>query len=178
MVAFFRPSVLLALAGLGFASRLGGSFTDEIPQVALSSTGAAAPKTMMTWSYENCDRSQDGNAVHLDSLTLSLDAANDGKLALTWKGEALQTIKRGAYAKIVIKYGLIQLISTTVDMCQQDGITCPFETGHFEITQTTSYTEKTVPPGTYNVLIDGYTDDDESVLCVKIQANFPRPQTM
>ncbi|KAF8194787.1 hypothetical protein K438DRAFT_1587656 [Mycena galopus ATCC 62051] len=128
-------------------------------------------------SHPFLDRSQDGNAVRLDSLTLSPDAANDGKLALTWKGEALQTIKRGAYAKIVIKYGLIQLLSTTADMCEQDGITCPFETGDFEITQTTSYTEKT-SPGTYNVLIDGYTDDDESVLCVKIQANFPRPQTM
>ncbi|KAF8194791.1 hypothetical protein K438DRAFT_1587885 [Mycena galopus ATCC 62051] len=128
-------------------------------------------------SHPFLGHSQDGNAVYLKSLTLSPDAANDGKLVLTWKGEARKTITRGAYAKVTIKYGLIQLLSTTLDMCEQVGNTCPIEPGDFEFTQTTSYVEKN-SPGIYHILINVYTDDNARVLCVKAVANFPHPQTM
>lgn len=47
------------------------------------------------------------------------------------QGELKKRITKGAYAKITVKYGLIQLLSTT-DVCEQLGnvdLSCPIEDG-------------------------------------------------
>ena len=43
-----------------------------------------------------------------------------------------QTIEQGAYVKLTVKYGLIRLLTTTADLCEQVGnvdLKCPIEKG-------------------------------------------------
>jgi hypothetical protein len=46
-----------------------------------------------------------------------------------------KTIDRGAYAKVTVKYGLIQLLSTTADVCEQieahTNLKCPVQPGSY-----------------------------------------------
>ncbi|PHH89866.1 hypothetical protein CDD83_5071 [Cordyceps sp. RAO-2017] len=35
-----------------------------------------------------------------------------------------------------------------------------------------------IPPGTYNVLANAYTDEDEAISCLKATVNFPRPDLL
>lgn len=50
-------------------------------------------------------------------------------VVMTLRGEVKKTIGRGSYVKFTVKYGLIQLLSTTMDFCEQIDVKCPLEVG-------------------------------------------------
>lgn len=59
-----------------------------------------------------------------------------------------EKIDQGAYVKLVVKYGLIRLVSTTADLCEQIGnvdLKCPIEAGDLTMTKTVDL-PKEVPP--------------------------------
>lgn len=55
------------------------------------------------------------------------------------KGSVKQKIEEGAYVLLTVKYGLIRLISTKADLCEQIGnvdLKCPVEKGEVEVVKT------------------------------------------
>lgn len=76
-------------------------------------------------------------------------ALDSGKpLLITASGEVKTTITEGAYVKLVVKYGLIQLLSTTADLCEQLGnvdLSCPLEPGKMTLTKSVDL-PSAIPP--------------------------------
>lgn len=69
-------------------------------------------------------------------------------LVIRATGTVYERIEEGAYVKLVVKYGLIRLISTTVDLCEQVenvDMKCPIEKGVLSITKAVEI-PKEVPP--------------------------------
>lgn len=59
-----------------------------------------------------------------------------------------QTIEEGAYVLLTVKYGLIRLVSTKADLCEQIGnvdLECPVKAGDLEITKTVDLPNE-IPP--------------------------------
>lgn len=74
-------------------------------------------------------------------------------LLVTFKGDVKKKIANGAYVKVVVKYGLIQLLSTTADFCEQTqnvDLNCPLEPGKMVITK--SIDMPSVIPPVWNTL--------------------------
>lgn len=87
-----------------------------------------------------------------------------------------KTIAQGAYVNLQVKYGLIRLISTTADLCEQIQnveLECPIEKGLISITKSVDLPRE-IPPGKYTVLADVYTVDDEPITCLTATVTFSR----
>ncbi|KAI1358647.1 phosphatidylinositol transfer protein [Xylaria arbuscula] len=100
-------------------------------------------------------------------------------LVIRATGTVFETIEQGAYVKLVVKYGLIRLISTTADLCEQVenvDMKCPIEKGVLSITKAVEI-PKEVPPGTYNVFADVYTEDDKPITCLQATVTFGMKKT-
>ncbi|GFP53532.1 hypothetical protein ACSS6W_001077 [Trichoderma asperelloides] len=127
---------------------------------------------------EFCNADRDDNLIVIDKVDLAPNPPKAGKpLLITASGEVKQTVETGAYVKLVVKYGLIQLLSTTADLCEQlDNVdlSCPLEPGNMTITKSVDL-PTAIPPGTYSVLADVYSNDDLPITCLKATVNFPRP---
>ncbi|KAL7933696.1 putative phosphatidylglycerol/phosphatidylinositol transfer protein precursor [Trichoderma chlorosporum] len=127
---------------------------------------------------EYCNANRDGNLIDIKKVDLAPNPPKPGQeLLITASGNVKETITKGAYVKLVVKYGLIQLLSTTADLCDQLGnvdLSCPLEQGQMTITKSVDL-PSAIPPGTYNVLADVYSADDEQITCLKATVNFPRP---
>ncbi|KHO00591.1 phosphatidylglycerol / phosphatidylinositol transfer protein [Metarhizium album ARSEF 1941] len=127
---------------------------------------------------EFCNANRDHDVVQIERVDISPNPPQPGKpLLVSFKGTVSKTITRGAYAKLVVKYGLIRLLATTLDLCEHAervDLGCPVEAGTLVVTKSIDM-PSAIPPGTYNVLADAYTDDDEAISCVKATVNFPRP---
>jgi hypothetical protein len=104
-------------------------------------------------------------------------------------------VTKGAYIKVTVKYGLIRLLSTTADLCEQAetnfNMSCPFAPGKISVTKSVDL-PAVIPPvrglvfshpammltcykGTYTVFGDAYSDDDEQITCLEAVVNFARP---
>jgi hypothetical protein len=127
---------------------------------------------------EFCNADRDGDLIVIDKVDLSPNPPKPGKaLLITASGNVKETITKGAYVKVVVKYGLIQLLATTADLCEQLGnvdLSCPLEPGKTTITKSVDL-PSAIPPGTYSVVADVYSADDEHITCLKATVNFPRP---
>ncbi|KAL8660994.1 MAG: hypothetical protein Q9202_006014 [Teloschistes flavicans] len=94
-------------------------------------------------------------------------------LQIKAKGNFTETIEQDAYINLSVKYGLITLVNTKADLCEQMkevDATCPLN-GVKDFTKEVNL-PKEIPPGRYTVLADVYTKDDEKVTCLKAQVQF------
>jgi hypothetical protein len=69
-------------------------------------------------------------------------------LDITASGQVKQTIATGAYVQLTVKYGLIKLLSTTADLCEQLGnvdLSCPLEPGKMTLTKSVDL-PSAIPP--------------------------------
>ncbi|OAA37878.1 phosphatidylglycerol / phosphatidylinositol transfer protein [Metarhizium rileyi] len=127
---------------------------------------------------EFCNSDRDRDVVQIEKVDISPNPPKAGKpLLVTFKGDIKSNVTSGSYVKITIKYGLIQLLSTTADFCEQAGnvdLSCPLEAGKLVLTKRFDM-PAAIPPGTYKVFADAYTDDDENMACLEATVNFPRP---
>lgn len=115
---------------------------------------------------------------------------------ITWTGTVGETITEGAYARVTVNLGLVNLITHTLDVCEQLGkydIKCPITAGNV----TWSRTAKLSPAiprvsinyqsfitgirslvvliafkAKFTVTADVYTVDDESMTCLTGIADF------
>lgn len=70
------------------------------------------------------------------------------QLVIKAKGEVKQTITKGAYVQITVKYGLIRLISMKADLCDQItnvDLECPLKAGIMEISKSVDLPAQ-IPP--------------------------------
>ncbi|KAH8164001.1 hypothetical protein CIB48_g4225 [Xylaria polymorpha] len=122
-----------------------------------------------------CDANHDEDTVHIDKVDLSPNPPEAGsKLVITATGTVAKRIEKGAYVKLVVKYGLIRLVSTTADLCEQVenvDLKCPIEEGVLSIIKSVDI-PKEVPPGTYNVFADVYNPDDTPMTCLQATVTF------
>lgn len=71
-----------------------------------------------------------------------------GNLVIRATGTVFETIEDGAYVNLVVKYGLIRLVNTKADLCEQVSnvdLECPIEKGILSITKAVEI-PKEVPP--------------------------------
>lgn len=126
---------------------------------------------------EFCPNDHSQDVVTIDSVDLSPNPPEAGQeLIITASGTVSKPILEGAYVNLQVKYGLIRLISTTADLCEQIGnvdLECPIEKGPLAITKSVELPNE-IPPGKYTVLADVYTADDEPITCLTATVVFNR----
>ncbi|MCJ1244989.1 Phosphatidylglycerol/phosphatidylinositol transfer protein [Trapelia coarctata] len=96
--------------------------------------------------------------------TLSIDAA----------GNFTQRVEDGAYVVLTVKYGLITLIKTKENLCEQLANVdkeCPVEKGEMKVTKQVDLPSQ-VPPGKYFVQADVYNENDERLTCMTATVRF------
>jgi len=156
-----RPSntlLALALSSLATASMFGAS------QKVLDDRKLAVPGEN---PLEYCEET-DAYTLAISNVDLTPNPPLPGKtLTIEAKGNFTEEVEEGAYINLVVKYGLIKLISQTADLCEQMQNVdekCPLK-GVKTITKEVDL-PKEIPPGRYNVVADVYTKDDEHITCL------------
>ncbi|KAF3806579.1 Phosphatidylglycerol/phosphatidylinositol transfer protein [Colletotrichum gloeosporioides] len=128
---------------------------------------------------EFCDKDHSKDVVSIESVDLSPNPPQAGKeLIIKASGTVKETIEKGAYVLLQVKYGLIRLISTKADLCEQIenvDLECPIEKGVLSITKSVELPNE-IPSGKYTVFADVYTADDEPITCLTASVVFSRSQ--
>ncbi|KAI1434675.1 ml domain-containing protein [Xylaria sp. CBS 124048] len=165
---FLSVACILALSASNLVSAGSWFSSSDVSVHTAKKVPGASP-------LEFCDKDHSEDTVHIDNVDLSPNPPSAGsKLVIHASGTVDKTIEKGAYVKLVVKYGLIRLISTTADLCEQVenvDLKCPIEKGNLSITKSVDI-PKEVPPGTYNVQADVYNDDDTPITCLQATVNF------
>lgn len=124
---------------------------------------------------EFCDTDHSKDIVHIEKVDLLPNPPEAGaNLVIRATGTVFETIEEGAYVNLVVKYGLIRLVNTKADLCEQVGnvdLECPIKKGVLSITKTVEI-PKEVPPGTYNVNADVVNADGTPITCLQATVKF------
>lgn len=166
MVRLFSVSLLAMLAGLTFANSPPAQEVMNQPV-----------HTMEGWSWSDCGSPED--VIQIKSISLSPDPPKPGQdLTVTVVGTAQQRVEDGAYANVVVKLGLIKLLSKRFDVCEEArnanaSIQCPVEQGDYTVVETVAL-PKEIPQAKFTVAVAGYTVDEEDLLCLDLKIDFMR----
>ncbi|KAI1083536.1 phosphatidylglycerol/phosphatidylinositol transfer protein [Whalleya microplaca] len=124
---------------------------------------------------EFCDTDHSNDIVKIESVDLLPNPPESGaELVIRATGTVFEPIKKDAYVNLVVKYGLIRLISTKADLCEQIenvDLECPIEKGVLSITKSVEI-PKEVPPGTYNVYAEVINHDEKPITCLQATVKF------
>ncbi|KAI0158856.1 ML domain-containing protein [Pestalotiopsis sp. NC0098] len=104
-------------------------------------------------------------------LTLIYSGA---ELKIRAAGTVFEDIEEGAYINLVVKYGLIRLINTKADLCEQTekaDLKCPIKKGILSVEKAVDI-PKEVPPGKYTVHAEVINYDDKPIACLEAQVTF------
>jgi hypothetical protein len=127
----------------------------------------------------NYDHSKD--TIHITSVDLDPNPPKAGQpLVIKAKGTVDEEIDEGAYVQLTVKYGLIRLISTKADLCEQIGnvdLSCPVKPGEIEVVKSVDL-PKEIPPGKYTVLADVYSSEGEKITCLTATVVFSRSSSL
>ncbi|MCJ1452162.1 Phosphatidylglycerol/phosphatidylinositol transfer protein [Mycoblastus sanguinarius] len=122
---------------------------------------------------EFCTKSDD-YTLTINKVDLTPNPPSPGKtLTIEAKGNFTEEVKKGAYVNLSVKYGLIRLINQRADLCDQMKNVdeeCPL-TGEKTITKDVEL-PKEIPPGSYTVLADVYTENDVQITCLTAHVKF------
>ncbi|KAG9053006.1 Phosphatidylglycerol/phosphatidylinositol transfer protein [Serendipita sp. 407] len=127
------------------------------------------------WSWTDCGSPDD--LIEVQSLEISPEPPKPGQpLEITAKGIVKQTLEEGTYADVLVKIGLIKLLSKRFDVCEEARnanatIQCPVEPGEYTVVQTVDL-PKEIPPAKFNVHVNAYNADDASAVCVNVLVDF------
>ncbi|MEV8017284.1 ML domain-containing protein [Streptomyces sp. NPDC086554] len=136
---------------------------------------------MTSWSYSNCGLESD--ALQIQSVTASpdpLDAKESSRFTI--KGFAQEPIEEGAYADVVIKLGLIKILSKRFDLLEElrrdqfftlvsPASTSPLPKGEIELTFTPPLPNPT-PQAKFSVSLRAFTVDDEDLACLDFKLDY------
>lgn len=89
-------------------------------------------------------------------------------------GDLLEDVQEGAYVVLQVKYGLIRLVNTQADLCEQVSnvdLECPIKKGPIKLTKEVELPQE-IPPGKYNVFADVYNFDDKKITCLSATVVF------
>lgn len=105
---------------------------------------------------------------------LTYSVCSGSELIIRAAGTVFEPIKEGAYINLSVKYGLIRLINTKADLCEQTekaDLKCPIEKGILSIEKAVDI-PKEVPPGKYTVHAEVINFDDKPIACLEAQVTF------
>jgi len=115
--------------------------------------------------------------VKIDSVDLDPNPPTAGsKLSIKASGTVNETIEKGFKMHLQVKYGLITLINQEADGCDTIGkadLKCPLKKGDMSMTKDVDLPAQ-IPPGTYTVLADVYTEDKKKITCLTAKITFHR----
>lgn len=101
---------------------------------------------------ELCNKEHRADIIHIDRVDLNPNPPEAGhELIIKAKGTVHQTIEEGAYVLLVVKYGLIKLLTQKADLCEQItnvNMECPIEKGAVELTKSVELPNE-IPPVRY-----------------------------
>ncbi|POS78553.1 ML domain-containing protein [Diaporthe helianthi] len=143
---------------------------------------------------ELCPKAHDKDVITIDKVDLVPNPPKAGHdLIIKASGTVSEPIEEGAYVALQVKYGLIRLISTKADLCEQVknvDLECPIDSGNLTLTKTVEL-PKEIPnvrkltslfvrdvsanlraQGKYTVLADVYTKDDKPITCLTATVVF------
>jgi len=136
---------------------------------------AAPIRTTASWSWQSC--ADDSYAVDIKSIKISPDPPQKGQdLNVTVSGTVKEVVEEGAYALVQVKVGVIKILEKEIDICEEARnsdmeLQCPVKKGEYTITQTAQL-PKEIPPGKFKVTIQGFTVDEDPLVCVDIDVDF------
>jgi len=143
----------------------------------IGSSGDAHTKTV--WSFVDCGVPSD--AISIKSFRVHPDPPKAGhKLTIFATGTVKQLIDEGANADVVVKLGLIKLLSRRFDICEElrnanATLQCPVKPGEYEITQSVDLPSE-IPKAKFLVETRAFTQPPEiSLACADIAIDFLRP---
>ncbi|KAJ8084100.1 hypothetical protein PM082_002867 [Marasmius tenuissimus] len=131
--------------------------------------------TTDSWAWESCGGPDD--IIQINSIEVSPDPPQPGKeLSVKVNGVAKEQVEDGATADVVVKLGLIKLLSKKFNLCEEArkanaSIQCPIEAGTHEVTQVVEL-PKEIPKAKFKVNAQGYTKDEEDLFCVDLIVDF------
>ncbi|KAF9015274.1 ML domain-containing protein [Cyathus striatus] len=161
--------ILLLLPFLAIATAI-----DSSQQVPLTHDSV---HIMDGWDWEDCGVESD--LVQIDSISVTPDPPKPGQdMTVTVVGSTSVEIEYGAIADVTVKMGLIKLLKKTFDICDEArnanaSVQCPVQPGKYTVEQTVSL-PKEIPPAKFIVDVQGYTADEENLLCLKLHVDFTR----
>ncbi|KAF5375097.1 hypothetical protein D9758_000202 [Tetrapyrgos nigripes] len=127
------------------------------------------------WSWEDCGESSD--IIRVKSIVVKPDPPKPGEdMTMTVVGTASEVVEDGAYADVTVKLGLIKLLTKRFDVCEEAQkanatIQCPVEKGDHTVVQTVAL-PKEIPQAKFKVKVEGYSVDDEPLLCLDMTVDF------
>lgn len=124
-----------------------------------------------------CEGDHGDDLLQITKVDLSPNPPQAGQtLVIEATGVLASKIEEGAYVDLSVKYGLIRLISTRADLCEQIknvDLNCPIENGKLSISKSVDLPNE-IPPGTYTVFADVYTVDAKKITCLTATVKFSR----
>jgi len=98
------------------------------------------------------------------------------KLTIKATGNFKEKVEKGFKMHLQVKYGLITLINQQADGCDTIGkadLECPLDKGEMTLTKDVDIPRE-IPPGTYTVLADVYTEEGDKITCLTAKIAFHR----
>jgi len=128
-----------------------------------------------------CDASRGDDIIEIEKVDLVPNPPEAGKsLVIEARGIVKETIEKGAYVNLQVKYGYIRLVNIKADLCEQINnvnIECPIEEGILTITKAIDL-PKEIPPGKYTVHADVFTEDERHITCLDAVVNFGKKDSL
>lgn len=160
-------ALLAQLVVLGFAN----SVEAQVPRGKIDAADRA-----VGWSWSDCGL--DTDVLHIKSIMLSPDPPQPGKnLTVSVDMDVISPIKEGAYADVVVKLGLIELLTKRFDFCEEAHKTgagaCPFRPGSYTAHRTVALPSK-IPPAKFSIHLNGYNVNDDDMFCLDVKMDFKR----
>ncbi|KAG5936338.1 hypothetical protein E4U60_002644 [Claviceps pazoutovae] len=124
---------------------------------------------------EYCPDKTSEGYIKIESVDLAPNPPAAGKdLVIKANAHVTKTIEKGAYIDLTVKYGLIRLLATKADLCEQIGevdLKCPLKSGVMSITKTVTLPNE-IPPGTYTVTADVFSASHKRITCLTATVKF------
>ncbi|TVY60906.1 Phosphatidylglycerol/phosphatidylinositol transfer protein, partial [Lachnellula suecica] len=171
-----KPKMKLSLAIISlFASSFVAAvdFDFSYGQKILEDKGDAVPgENPLTF----CKKDHDSDILKLDHVNLDPNPPKAGKtLTIEASGTLTEDVEEGAYVVLTVKYGLIRLVSTQANLCEQVSnvdMECPIKKGDVVIKKEVELPNE-IPNGKYTVFADAYTKDGEKkITCMEAVVTF------
>ncbi|KAF9482887.1 hypothetical protein BDN70DRAFT_800676 [Pholiota conissans] len=169
-------SLPILIAGFALASVSAFVVSDQRHQQFLDSDGLSGPaRIAASWSWDDCGSST--NPIQITSIVINPDPPATGQdLTVTVEGFATEVIEEGAYAYVTVKVGPFNILQKKIDICEEArkanvSVQCPIEKGTHIVIHTASL-PKEIPKAKYGIAVEGYTVDDDSMLCLKFAVNL------
>ncbi|KAF9569648.1 hypothetical protein CPC08DRAFT_812643 [Agrocybe pediades] len=166
-----RPAQVLFAAISLLAPTLALSVPEQLPLQSLDTP----VHTTDSWRYNDCGLPTD--PIQIRSISVSPDPPRPGEdLTVTVNADVKEKIEEGAYANVAVKLGVVKILTKTFDVCEEARnanatVQCPVEPGSYTVVQTVAL-PKEIPKAKFTVAVNGYTVEDDDMLCLNLEVNF------